>query len=218
MKNILIHGLGQNNESWHDVKSDLNKNNIDVECIHLYKMNDAEMTYQNLYNAFCEYCHKQEGKLNLCGLSLGGILALEYAKEYPEKVNSIIIIGIPYKIPKTLMKIQSIVFRFMPKKNFEKMGIMKNEFCCLVHSMSHIKISENLNNVKCQTMILCGSKDRANLNSSKLLNQNIKGSYLRFVSHSSHEVNVDNPQELSHIIYDFWRKDIIEKTDKEVTK
>ena len=67
-------------------------------------------------------------------------------------------------------------------------------------------------------MILCGSKDRANLNSSKLLNQNIKGSYLRFVSHSSHEVNVDNPQELSHIIYDFWRKDIIEKTDKEVTK
>lgn len=31
----------------------------------------------------------------------GGILALDYVKKYPEKVNSIIIIGTPYDIPQS---------------------------------------------------------------------------------------------------------------------
>ncbi len=55
-----------------------------------------------LYNTFSDFCNNQKRKLNLCGLSLGGVLALDFVKEYPEKVNSIILIGTPYKIPKAL--------------------------------------------------------------------------------------------------------------------
>ena len=41
-------------------------------------------------------------KINLVGLSLGGVLAIDYITEFPEKINSIILVGTPYKIPKTI--------------------------------------------------------------------------------------------------------------------
>lgn len=168
--------------------------------------NKKEMSYENLYSSFVDYCNNQNEKLNLCGLSLGGILSLEYVKEYPERVNSIILIGIPYKIPKTLFKIQNIIFRFMPKKVFEKMGISKNEFCRLVNSMSDIEISKNLNTIECKSLILCGIKDKVNMKSIKLLNKNIKGSNWKIITDYLHEINIDNPKELSNVIYDFWKE------------
>ncbi|MDE6148993.1 MAG: alpha/beta hydrolase [Ruminococcus sp.] len=206
MKNILIHGLGQNNESWNKTKKYLSENKIDVECPNLFEIDTQnEMSYVNLYKSFSNYCNKQKEKLNLCGLSLGGILALEYAKEYPDKVNSIVLVGTPYKIPKILFKAQNIIFKFMPKKSFQKIGISKKKFCCLVNSMCNIEISKNLDTILCKSLILCGIKDNINMDSAKLLNANIKGSKLLLIDDSSHEVNIDNPKELANIICDFWK-------------
>ena len=47
----------------------------------------VNMHYQKLL-IMCE-------KINLVGLSLGGILTIDYVEEFPEKVNSIILIGTP---------------------------------------------------------------------------------------------------------------------------
>ena len=38
MKNILIHGLGQNENSWIEVEKELRNYNIDVETPNLYAM------------------------------------------------------------------------------------------------------------------------------------------------------------------------------------
>lgn len=157
-----------------------------------------------MLNKFSDYCNAFEGKLNLCGLSLGGILAIDYAKKFPDKVNSIILIGTPYKIPKFLFNLQSIVFHFMPKAAFEKMGCSKKNFISLVKSMGNLDIAENLDRIQCKSLILCGIKDNQNMDSAKSLNKKIKGSLFRTVSKSSHEVNIDNPKELSTFIYDFW--------------
>ena len=107
MKNILIHGLGQNETSWNIVEIELNLHNIKIEKPNLYSMlKDTRINYSILYKKFADYCNSFSEKLNLCGLSLGGILALDYSKEFPEKVNSLILIGTPYKIPKFLFKLQ----------------------------------------------------------------------------------------------------------------
>lgn len=205
MKNILIHGLGQNDKSWDKTKILLNEKDIDVECPNLFDLK-CKMSYEDLYSAFANYCNESNDKLNLCGLSLGGLLALEYSKEYPDKVNSMILIGTPYKISKLLFKVQSIVFKCMSNKTFEKMGISKKDFCCLVNSMSDIEISKNIKSINCNSLILCGVKDKANKKSAELFAQNIKNSVLEIVGNSSHEVNIDNPKDLAYIIYDFWKE------------
>ncbi len=206
MKNILIHGLGQNNQSWNNTNEYLKEKGIDTICPNLFEITKNDLKeYKMMYSAFSAFCINQKEKLNLCGLSLGGILALDFVKEYPEKVNSIILIGTPYKIPKIIFKIQSIIFHIMPKRIFEKMGCSKKEFIGLINSMSNLNIAKDLEIIKCKSLIVCGSKDNVNIKSAKNLNDNIENSELKIINNSSHEVNIDNPKELSNIIYDFWK-------------
>ena len=164
MKNILIHGLGQNEQSWNNTNEYLRKNQIDPICPNLFELTkNTSKDYKMMYNVFSDLCNAQKEKLNLCGISLGGILALDFAKEYPEKVNSIILIGTPYKIPKTLFKLQSIIFHIMPKSTFERMGCSKGEFITLVNSMNNLDISSDLDRIKCSSLIICGAKDNVNI-------------------------------------------------------
>lgn len=126
MKNILIHGLGQNDQSWNNTVIYLKEKGIDTISPNLFEITtNTLINYKTMYNAFSNFCNSKEEKLNLCGLSLGGILALNYVKEYPEKVNSIILIGTPYKIPKIFFKIQSLIFHIMPKKHLKKWVVLK---------------------------------------------------------------------------------------------
>lgn len=205
MVNILVHGLGQNHTSWKETQQFLLEKGIVTVCPDLFGMNRKnEMIYTNLYRSFADYCNQQKEKLNLCGLSLGGILVLQYAKEHPENVNSIVLIGTPDKIPKTLFKIQNLVFRVMPKKTFEKIGTTKKEFCALVNSMVHLEIADHLEKVKCKTLLVCGAQDQVNMKSARRLQTNIVGSKLKVIAHASHEVNIDNPKELGDLLCDFW--------------
>ena len=208
MKNILIHGLGQDEKAWNKVIEELN--DVSVGCPNLFSLVKSEdMNYKKLYEAFSSYCNNKEKKLNLCGLSLGGILAIDYAKQYPDKVNSLIIIGTPYEIPKKLFKLQNIVFKFMPKSTFTKMGCEKKSFIELVNSMADLDIKSNLDKIECKTLVLCGENDKTNLESSRLLYEHIKNSELEIIENSMHEVNIDNPKELSNIICKFWEDDEI---------
>jgi pimeloyl-ACP methyl ester carboxylesterase len=174
MINILIHGLGQNNQSWNDVQKHLNNDGILVEIPNLYCLNNKSVTYSNLYNNFENILNNYQDKLNLCGLSLGGIIALEYAKRHPEKVNSLVLIGTPYKISKVLFTIQNIIFKFMPESTFKNIGISKQDFCRLFNSLQNINLVKNLENINCPTLLMCGTKDKANIKSLKQLKKKLK--------------------------------------------
>lgn len=207
MENILIHGLGQNEKSYDKVIEELHKNDIHVKCPNLFCLvKEEKLNYKNLYKAFSTYCNERKEILNLCGLSLGGILALDYAKEYPDKVNSLIIIGTPCKIPKMLFKLQGIIFEITPQKTFEKIGCRKRDFISLVKSMANLEIDKNLNKINSNTLILCGENDKVNLKQSRVLCEKIKTSELEIVENSSHEVNIDNPIKLANIITKFWKE------------
>ena len=74
MKNILIHGLGQNNKSWDNTNIYLKKNGIDTICPNLFEITKkVSKDYKTMYNAFSDFCNNQKERLNLCGLSLGGV-------------------------------------------------------------------------------------------------------------------------------------------------
>ncbi|MDY5642458.1 MAG: alpha/beta fold hydrolase [Candidatus Faecousia sp.] len=60
--------------------------------------------YSSMYAAFCDYCGGFSQSLNLCGLSLGAVLALNYAIDFPQRVNSLILIAPQYDMPKFLIE------------------------------------------------------------------------------------------------------------------
>ena len=208
MVNILIHGLGQNETSWNEVKNQLNNSEINVETPNLFSIvKNYQVNYENMYKTFADYCNSFNEKINLVGLSLGGILAIDYIAEFPEKVNSIILKGTPYEIPKTIFTIQNIIYKFMPKRIFEKIGCPKKDMIRLLKSMSELSIPDKAPNIKCNKLIICGEKEKDNINmkSAKQLNKVIQNSKFKIIENAGHEVNIDNPKELANIINDFWK-------------
>lgn len=208
MINILVHGLGQDEKSWSEVKNQLNNNGINVETPNLFSIvKNYQVNYENMYRTFADYCNNFKEKINLVGLSLGGILAIDYVAEFPEKVNSIILIGTPYEIPKTIFTIQYIIYKFMPKRIFEKIGCPKKDMIRLLKSMSKLSISDKAPNIKCNTLIICGEKEKDNINmkSAKQLNKVIQNSKFKIIENAGHEVNIDNPRDLANTICKFWK-------------
>ncbi len=109
MTNILVHGLGQDETSWDEVKNHLNNNGIKVETPNLFSIiKNYQVNYDNMYKTFADYCNSFNEKINLVGLSLGGILAIDYAIECSEKINSIVLIGTPYDVTKKMLKLSEL--------------------------------------------------------------------------------------------------------------
>ena len=122
MKQIYLHGLGQNPDSWSKVIEQLETAEHSV-CPDLSELVQGQnTTYQNLYAAFSAMCDEIEEDLCLCGLSLGGVLALNYAIEHPGKIKVLVLIATQYKMPKILLKVHNTIFRFMRKSMFKQMG------------------------------------------------------------------------------------------------
>ena len=208
MINILVHGLGQDAKSWNEIKNQLNNNGISVETPNLFSIvKNYQVNYDNMYKTFADYCNSFNEKINLVGLSLGGVLAIDYITEFPEKINSIILIGTPYEIPKTIFTIQNIIYKFMPKRIFEKMGCSKRDMISLLDSMKNLSIPDKAPHIKSSTLIICGEKEKDNINmkSAKQLNKVIQNSKFKIIENAGHEVNIDNPIELANTIYDFWK-------------
>jgi pimeloyl-ACP methyl ester carboxylesterase len=203
---VFIHGLGQHPSCWERTISYLPEHRRG-NCPDLPEMlGQKEVTYSNLYDSFAAYCNSLDGPLHLCGLSLGGILALHYAIEYPEKTASLVLINAQYKMPKRLLAFQSMLFRFVPKSTFQGIRFTKKDFIQLTHSMMDLNFSEKLSAVSCASMIVCGQKDRVNRNASRKLAERIPGAELQFIPNAGHEVNIQAPERLAETLEAFYEK------------
>ena len=206
MKYVFIHGLGQNSSSWNNTLSFMEKKD-NFACIDLLEIiENKDCNYNNIYNAFSEYCNSISEPINLCGLSLGGTLSLDYVLNNPKKINSLILIGTQDKMPKKLLEIQNFMFKIMPKKLFNINGFNKMDFINIVNSMMDLDFSKKLQNILCKTLVICGEKDIFNKNAAKRLANNINNAKLLFLKKSGHTVNEDNPEELALKLIEFYEK------------
>ena len=203
-KVILIHGSGHKAASWNETVSRLDCRG-DVLCPELSSLLlGKEASYPNLRAAFGAYCAQAGGPVHLCGLSLGGILALDYTLEHPEAVKTLVLIGTPHKIPKAAFALQNVVFRLLPQSMFASMAFDKKNTFALGNSMRDLDFSGRVSAVQCPTLILCGEKDRANIQSAQFLSQNIKGAQLQLIAQTGHVVNEENPGALAKRLNEFY--------------
>lgn len=202
MNLIMLHGLGQSAAAWNKTTEHLT-GNISPVCPELTAL--AKGDYNKLYKALCEYCSSFERPIDLCGLSLGAVLALNYAADFPENVRSLIMVGGQYKVPGALVKFQGLLFRIMPKKSFNGTGLDKSDFISLNRSMAGIDFTDKIRNVKAKALIAVGERDKANqkaaMEMSEMLNCELK-----IIPESGHEVNVDEPIALAEMISEFYKK------------
>lgn len=206
MHYIYLHGLGQTSSSWKETISYIEKGD-NILCPDLFElMGEREFTYTSLYSAFSEYCAEYSEPLHLYGLSLGGILAMQYAIEHPQNVKSMVLIGTQYKMPKGMLKIQNLIFHAMPERAFSSMGIGKKDFINLSKSMMNLNFEQELNRICCPVLVLCGEKDRANQKAARELKKYLSHAELKIIEGAGHEVNRDAPKKLGEVLNEFSSK------------
>ena len=205
-KTILVHGSGHKAASWKETIAYLNHPE-DIFCPELSTILDGrEANYSNLRTAFEMCCVQACGPVHLCGLSLGGILALDYALEHPEDVKTLVLIGTPHKVPKGAFALQNVVFRLLPKSMFTSMAFDKKDTFALGNTMKDLDFSDRVCEIRCPTLILCGEKDRANLKSAHFLAAHIPGAELRVLENTGHVVNEESPKVLAERLNDFYAR------------
>lgn len=204
MKAIFVHGLGQGPDSWEKTAASLT-GHLEIHCPKLRALLSGKpATYDNLYAGFADCCQEAGEELHLCGLSLGGILALHYAMEYPDQVRSLAVMGVQCRMPGTLIGIQNLLFRLMPASSFQGMGFEKKELISLTRSMANLDLREGLSRISCPVLVLCGERDRANQKACRETAERIHGAELQMLPGAGHELNCQAPEMLAERLKDFY--------------
>ena len=138
MKLLLLHGLGQGPGSWDGVLDALGPD-PGAACPDLFGLCGGAPDYPALYAAFEDYAGALPEPVLLCGLSLGSVLALDYAIRRPEKIAGLVLVAPQYKMPRALLRLQNAVFRMMPERAFAQTGLGKRDILRLTASMMDLE-------------------------------------------------------------------------------
>ncbi|MCD7811508.1 MAG: alpha/beta fold hydrolase [Ruminococcus sp.] len=198
MKVVFLHGLGQTSKDWQTVTEYTLQS--DVDCPELFSLTEGDFTYSGILSGLEKLYEQETEPFILCGLSLGGVLALDYVIRHKDKVFSLVLIGTQYKIPTLLIDFQNLIFRIMPSKSFDSMGLSKSNTIKLAHSMRSLDFSNRLCEIACPVTIICGEKDNANMRASKQLNVLLPQSKLHIIPDVGHEINKFAPEAISSAI------------------
>ena len=204
MKYLYLHGLGQKPDSWNRVIKETKVSESSVNLSLAGMLKGKAVTYKELYSAFSGECDRENEEIVLCGLSLGAVLALNYAIDHPDKVKALVLIAAQYKMPKNLLKVQNILFHLMPNSAFSKMGFKKADVISLCGTMAELDFSDSLHKVSCPVLLICGEKDTANKKTSKELCHYLNNSCFHELMKTGHEANIEAPEELAIVLQKFY--------------
>ena len=115
--------VGTNAQDWKEVVQQLSIS--DVDCPELFSSTEDEISYLKILGDLEQRYSEVKEPLRICGLSLGALLAIDFAIRHEEKVDSLVLIGAQYKVPSLLIdfKILSSVVcqtRFLKVWDYQK--------------------------------------------------------------------------------------------------
>lgn len=202
---LFLHGLGQTPQAWEAVASGCKRLPAPAVGVDLYGLLEGrEPVYEELYRGLEEFCKGIPGPLHLCGLSLGGVLALHYGISHPERISSLALFGAQYRMPKTLLSVQNAVFRLLPESAFAGMGLSKGDAIRLMDSMKDLDFSGSLTAVSCPCLVAVGEKDLANRRAAWELWNRLPNACLFRVKGSGHEVNLQAGEQAVRLLDGFY--------------
>ena len=126
MKYLYLHGLGQKPDSWDRVIKETTVSDRSASLSWAEMLEGKAATYRELYTAFSEECNKEHDEIVLCGLSLGAVLALNYAIDHPDKVKALVLIAAQYKMPKKIIEIPEYAVPLYAEYNVQAIWIQKS--------------------------------------------------------------------------------------------
>lgn len=205
MNTVLLQGMGQSADAWSEVIEKLPEE-MDILCPDLFKrliVTDRPVVYSEIRRDLRHELRALKEPVNLVGLSLGAILALQESIEHPKNVDRLVLIAPQAKMPKNMLRLQKMLMYLLPESIVGADPLSKKQMIELSESMMDLDFENSLHTIQAETMILVGEKDRVNQAAAKQIASAIPNARLLVVEGSSHEVNKDQPEKLAWILGEF---------------
>ncbi|AKK07493.1 alpha/beta fold hydrolase [Corynebacterium testudinoris] len=207
---VFIHGLGDSPDAWNYQVSHLPSGftgmAIGIPGLRAGEEPSGEFSLAAAAAGIvAELDHRGVDKLHLCGLSLGAMITLQIAIDYPERVRSLTLAAGQVKPPRVLMRIQTTVMRLVPARLLARSGVRKPQLLSVLRGVAEADFSTHLADVTAPTLVLCGSKDRANLPAARALAAGIPDADLNFIGGAGHQANTQKPELFTAALNGFLR-------------
>ena len=202
MKLIFLHGLGQDAHSWQGVQDALSPMHSESFAI----FSSPSESYQEAKDRLTEYLQQESEPFILVGLSLGGVLALELSSQDLPQLKGLVLSGTQYKLNTNLLyRLQILLFHLLPKQVFEKQGANKQHMLQILTELKSLNLTDNAKTCPLPSLVICGSKDRANQASSKKLANLLPKGHYQEIADGGHLLNSQKPNELAQAIKEFLK-------------
>ena len=202
MKLIFLHGLGQDAHSWQGVQDALSPMHSESFAI----FSSPSESYQEAKDRLTEYLQQESEPFILVGLSLGGVLSLELSSQDLPQLKGLVLSGTQYKLNTNLLyRLQILLFRLIPKHIFEKQGANKQHMLQILTELKSLNLTDNAKTCPLPSLVICGSKDRANQASSKKLTNLLPKGHYQEIADGGHLLNSQKPNELAQAIKEFLK-------------
>lgn len=172
-----------------------------------------------------ETLDRTEAPFDLCGLSLGALVALRYAGEHPERLRRLVlcagIAGLPWYFRGLQYGIAGVV-RVLPSARVRRglvAGLPEEDRAVALEEIAHVDAgtaSRTLRTAasfrlerppRMPTLLLCGERDRINVKLSGRLAEILPDARFEVVPDAGHVANLDNPQAFNGLLREFLELD-----------
>jgi len=145
-------------------------------------------------------------RAHVCGLSLGGMTATQFALDFPERVASLVLSGSQARPHPALMWTLRTGVRLLPESTARGMGMTKAMWFGALQVITEVNFREGLASIQAPTLVLCGSRDVVNLPAARELAATIPHAELRIVPRVGHPWNREQPELFSETIANFYAR------------
>jgi 3-oxoadipate enol-lactonase len=165
------------------------------------------------------------GPVDMCGLSLGALVALRYAADHPEQVARLTVCAAFLRLPRRFRAFQALVtgiVRMLPPRTMRKTlvsnvpapyrdealesirDLTSQEAVHLMRTGSRFDVTGETGRLTMPVLVLCGERDRVNLKLSRMLAEALPNARFGEVPSAGHVANLDNPQAFNALLRDFF--------------
>jgi len=227
---LILHGWGSSSDSWVEVQKNLVQVGYKVIVPDLPGFGKTEppievwgtIEYAEFVSQFAEKIGMQ--RFVLLGHSFGGQVAIQFAVQYTQKLEKLILVtaaavrrqtGLRGKILKYMAKIVAVLIYIFPPnlknniRNFgykilrrrdyiKTYGVMRDIFKKVIHE----DLSPHFSKVRIPTLIIWAEKDKMTpLEDAYIIKEAISNSSLEIIPGKGHNLHSEAPKELSEIVH-----------------
>lgn len=204
---IFLHGLGEGPEAWEHQLAALPTGFAGVPIgLPGLRPEDSgeEFSFSGAAAAVAEELDRRSIRAaHLVGLSLGAMVALQFAADHPGRLSSITLAAAQARPPRLVMAAQRLVMSAIPARFFARTGIAKERMLTVLAQVSRADLSSGLGAITAPALVLCGTRDRPNRAAARSIARAVPGAELHLIEGAGHRTHVENPRRFSELLNGF---------------